>query len=413
MNNKKILYLSYDGMTDPLGQSQVIPYLKGLSKYGYSFTILSCEKPAIYKKNKELILDSIKGYPISWEHIPFYKRPIGLSTLINLRNFRSAAHRLQRKHQFDMVHTRSGPLASISLELKKKYNVKFLNDIRGFWSDEKAEGNSWNIKNPIYKAVYNYFKAKEFECLRTADYNTCLTAAAKKEMLSWKNNMPSPLMIEVIPCSVDLNLFDAEKIDSKERESLKKELGIKDDDTIITYLGSIGGWYLTDEMMEFCKIVSDAVPKLKFLFISPHRHEVILKTAEKYNIPKEKIIVKHGTRKEVPVLLSLGKYSLFFIKPCYSKLSSSPTKHGEIMSMGVPTITNSGIGDVDSIISKYNAGIIIEKLDSENYRTASNKIVQNIEFNSREIRAGASEFYSLDNAILKYLKVYQQIFGQS
>ena len=43
-NEKKILYISYDGMTDPLGQSQVINYLIGLTKYGYIFHILSFEK---------------------------------------------------------------------------------------------------------------------------------------------------------------------------------------------------------------------------------------------------------------------------------------------------------------------------------------------------------------------------------
>jgi len=26
---KRILYLSYDGLTDPLGQSQILPYLEG------------------------------------------------------------------------------------------------------------------------------------------------------------------------------------------------------------------------------------------------------------------------------------------------------------------------------------------------------------------------------------------------
>ena len=31
-------------MTDPLGQSQVLPYLIGLTKEGYQFTILSFEK---------------------------------------------------------------------------------------------------------------------------------------------------------------------------------------------------------------------------------------------------------------------------------------------------------------------------------------------------------------------------------
>ena len=35
---KKILYVSYDGMTDPLGQSQVIPYLRELTKLGYDCT---------------------------------------------------------------------------------------------------------------------------------------------------------------------------------------------------------------------------------------------------------------------------------------------------------------------------------------------------------------------------------------
>jgi len=51
---KNVLYISYDGMTDPLGQSQVLPYLVNLSASGYNFTILSCEKKKKYKKNKEI-----------------------------------------------------------------------------------------------------------------------------------------------------------------------------------------------------------------------------------------------------------------------------------------------------------------------------------------------------------------------
>jgi hypothetical protein len=50
-----VLYISYDGMTDPLGQSQVIPYLAGLSAKGYVFTLISCEKEDAYKKNRDKI----------------------------------------------------------------------------------------------------------------------------------------------------------------------------------------------------------------------------------------------------------------------------------------------------------------------------------------------------------------------
>ena len=46
----QVLYISYDGMTDPLGQSQVIPYIEGLSKLGYQFTLISFEKTDRFEK---------------------------------------------------------------------------------------------------------------------------------------------------------------------------------------------------------------------------------------------------------------------------------------------------------------------------------------------------------------------------
>ena len=146
--------------------------------------------------------------------------------------------------------------------------------------------------------------------------------------------------MEVIPCSADLQLFDYSTIDKREKAALQAELNISDDDFVISYLGSIGGWYLTAEMLQFCKLLSKRIPAAKFLFISPHRHEEIKAIAAQYEIQADKVLVKKASRVQVPALLSLSNYSIFFIKPCYSKQSSSPTKHGEIMAMGIPVITN-------------------------------------------------------------------------
>ena len=42
---KKILYLSYDGLTDPLGESQILPYILGISSIKDSkIQIVSVEK---------------------------------------------------------------------------------------------------------------------------------------------------------------------------------------------------------------------------------------------------------------------------------------------------------------------------------------------------------------------------------
>lgn len=398
-------------MTDPLGQSQVIPYLSNLTKYGYTFTILSCDKPGKYVANKEYVEKLIATFPIKWVSIPYHKNPPVLSALYDYFALKNAAKNLHSINHFDMVHTRPGLPTLVAIYLQKKIGIKFLNDIRGFWADERVDGGIWNLDNPIFKWIYIYFKKHENDCLVKADYTTCVTYKGRDVLHSNKNIPNQPIRIEVIPCSVDLDLFDVNKIDLLLKEKFKTELKIQDTDFIISYLGSIGGWYLTDEMMRFCKTVSDKIPNAKFLFISPHSYDVIKKAAEKCGLTADKLIVKQGKRHEVPVLLSFSNYSLFFIKACYSKLSASPVKHGEIMAMGIPVITNSGVGDVAEIVTKYNAGYIINDFSDESFNGVIEKIKEGNPFDKALIRAGAKDFYALENAVERYKKVYDKIFA--
>ncbi len=406
---KKILFISYDGMTDPLGQSQVIPYLLGLTKYGYHFTILSCDKPAKFSVNKDYVEALLKGYPVDWVSIPYHKNPPVLSSIYDYSRLKQKAKSLHEKEKFDMVHTRPGVPTLVALWMKKKYGIHFLNDVRGFWADERVDGGMWDLKNPVFKLIYGFFKKHEYECLEKADSITCLTHAAKKEMLSWKNVHGQPLPIEVIPCSVDLELFDPANIDALLKEQFRKKLGIRNTDIVFTYLGSIGGWYLADEMMRLCKMISEKINDAKFLFISPHRHDQVVAAAGKAGLDQAKIITTHAQRHEVPLLLSFSNYSIFFIKQCYSKISSSPTKHGEIMAMGIPVITNAGIGDVKEIVTKYDAGIVLNDLSEASMTQAAEQIIAAPSFDKEKIRKGAEEFYSLENAVQSYKTVYDRI----
>lgn len=409
MSTKRILFISYDGMTDPLGQSQVIPYLSNLTKFGYTFTILSCDKPGKYTANKAYVEQLIAPFNIKWVSVPYHKNPPILSSIYDFYALKKAAKKLQAIHHFDMVHTRPGLPTLVALYLKKTFGIKFLNDIRGFWADERVDGGMWNLQNPVFKKVYRFFKKHENDCLLNADYVTCLTHAAQKEIHTWKNIPNQPIPIEVIPCSVDMELFNSDNIDEPLKEKYKEELKINNEDFIISYLGSIGGWYLTDEMMRFCKMLSDKIPLAKFLFISPNGHEMIAAAAAKYGLAADKLIVKQAKRHEVPVLLSFSAYSLFFIKPCYSKISSSPTKHGEIMAMGIPVITNSGVGDVAEIVTKYNAGYILNDFTENAFSNVIEKIIGGDTFDKNKIRNGAREFYALENAVERYRKVYGKI----
>lgn len=408
--SKNVLFISYDGMTDPLGQSQVIPYLQGISKAGYRIFLLSCEKNEVFSNRKLAIENILEQSGITWIPVNYTKKPPVLSTLWDVWQLKTKARAIHRKYNIGMVHTRPGIPALVGLWMKRKYGIKFLNDIREFYADSRMEGGMWDRNNPLFRLIYRYFKKQESRQVRQSDGIVCLTNAAKKIIIQWPeyNNV---VPLSMIPCSADLSLFNAKKIDKQQQQSMAAQLGINQGDLVVSYLGSIGGWYLTDEMMRFCKLLYQKRRCVKFLFISPHQHELIKKMAASHEIPADSVITVKANREEVPMLLSLSDYSLFFIKPCYSKLSSSPTKHGEIMGMGIPVITNRGVGDVDEIVQKYNGGLMVADFTDLSFQEIIGQIDEAI-FDRELIRGGALDFYTLDKAVASYTSLYDQILGK-
>lgn len=403
MELHRVLYLSYDGMTDPLGQSQVLPYILGLSKKGYHFTVVSFEKSERFEKDRGIVEEFCKENGIEWHPLMYTKRPPILSTLKDIRTLKTKIKTLHSVRAFDLVHCRSYIAALAGLWMKKEYGVKFIFDMRGFWADERIDGGLWNLKNPAFKAVYQYFKKKERKFLQKADHTISLTSNAKKEIESWDKNFAP---IEVIPCCVDLELFDPEKICPAEVARVKNELHINSGQKIISYIGSIGTWYLLDEMLDFFKVFLQENKEAVFLFVTRDNKKEIEDRLVKKEIDPEAVRIIAAERKQMPLFISVSDYSIFFIKPAYSKKASSPTKQGEIMAMGIPVICNDNVGDTSTVVDQYQSGVVVKELSEESYRKAINQL-EYANFDKTAIRKGAEDFYSLENGIKKYSCVYQ------
>src|SRR5689334_15322048 len=147
--NKHVLFISYDGMTDPLGQSQVIPYLRGLAALNHRITIVSAEKSDRFKKYFPGIKHQLNVSNIEWAPVLFSKRFPGLSAWGNYYRLKKVAREICRNSQINIVHCRSLIPAMIGMSLKKKFRIKMIFDMRGFWADERVEGSLWNLSNPI------------------------------------------------------------------------------------------------------------------------------------------------------------------------------------------------------------------------------------------------------------------------
>ena len=395
-------------MTDPLGQSQVLPYLVGLTKKGFRFHLISFEKEERFSKFREEIQAICDQNQIIWHPLSYTKKPPLISTIWDVIRMRKKAFQLHRVFNFSLIHCRSYISALIGQMMQRKWGIKFLFDMRGFWADERIDGNIWSLNNPVFKVVYNFFKRKEREFFLESDYIVSLTYNGKNEIISWQGFEQLKNKIEVIPCCADLEKFNPENINLVKKDAFKTELNLNDSDFVLGYVGSIGTWYMLDEMLAFFKVLLKSKPNAIFLFISGENRETILSKAAELGIPEDRIRVKSVLHHDVATCISLFSASIFFIRPTFSKKASSPTKQGELMAMGVPVICNSGVGDTERVVREYQSGLVIEDFNDESYQLAD---LSFSDFDRTITMKGAAEFYGLNEGVDRYFSVYQKLIG--
>lgn len=390
-------------MTDPLGQSQVINYLIGLSKNEFSFDILSFEKPDKFKTQGSYIKQLLFNNNIGWYPQVFHSALPVISKILDKVNIMRVAKKLHKKNKYDLIHCRSYPAAEVGLKLKKQTGVKFLFDMRGFWADEKVDGNAWNRKKWFWNRVYLFYKAKEKQFIIHADHIISLTRKGKEEIMSWpfyNDKVP----ITVIPCCADSDHFSL--ITPQKKEIARKALGISEHSLVLSYLGSLGTWYMLDEMLDFFELLYKRNKEAIFLIITNSLPNEIKSKLIDRKMPEDSYRIISVPFQEVPQKMYSSDVCISFIKPVYSKISSSPVKIGEILSMGLPVIGND-IGDSGNFIEQNNVGALITHLNKEQYNKVLDKLSDILNLKNISIRETALKEYSLVVGTNKYSEVYK------
>ena len=400
----RALYISYDGMTDPLGRSQVLPYLQGLAARGHDITLLSCEKPDRIAADGAGVRAICDAAGIDWQPVAWHKSPPILSGIIDVAALKHNAARLHDAKRFDLVHCRSYMAAIAGDWLKRKRRVPFLFDMRGFWADERVERDIWPARNPLFRAAYAYFKRLEKRLFGDADAIVSLTHSARREIEDWPPDRRPTAPVTVIPCCVDLTLFNGRK----RRAAIRKKLGIAPKASVLLYVGSVGGAYLMDEMFALFCVYRELRPGARFLFVSGHPREEIEKAGRRQGLDPAELAVVAAAREEVPALIAAADLGVSFILATYSAKASCPTKFGEMLALGVPVIANAGVGDIAAIIDETGAGAVVERYDRE---TLSAAILESeaAAKDPQSIRAAAVRYFALETGVERYDAIYRQI----
>jgi len=281
-------------------------------------------------------------------------------------------------------------------------------DVRGLMAEEYIDAGHWRQGSMASRVT----KAGERRAFAGADGVVTLTERIWPIIKEWEGLRDRNVAHEVIPCCADLQRF---RFSSDTREHCRRALGITDGFVLI-YSGSIDGWYLTEEMADFFATFARKKPNALFLWLTQSSRERIEAVMRARNIDGSSFKIVAAPPEDVPKYLAAGDAGLAFIKPCFSKLASSPTKYAEYLGCGLPLVINAGIGDSDTLITQHNCGVLIQRFAETDYAEAIDqldKFTANPAATRSAMHKVAELLFDLnDVGVARYARLYQRLVSE-
>ena len=405
-DSPRVLYVTYDGLLEPLGESQVVSYLTRLVA-DHRITILSFEKSADLANLARLtgVAERLSACGISWIRLRYHKRPPVLSTAFDVFRGIRRARRACRHSNVAVVHARGYVPALIAMGARSASRAKFLFDMRGLWVDEKTEAGHWRAGGLLYRVG----KSWERRFLRSADAIVSLTAAGVRALPSLGYQAREGVPVVVIPTCVDLQRFRPTPKDPE----LVATLGLANG-PVIGCVGTMTNWYMRDEMLRYLACLSRTLPALRVLLVTREDHGALRRDAEAAGVPRSALVITRAAFDAMPRYTALFDAGLFFIRPVPSKRGSAATKLAEFLGCGVPVIINDGVGDSGAIVDENRVGIVLPALDKPAFdqSLAEVKVVLADEGLSARCRLAAERFFDVNKGVERYRNLYRHLSGE-
>ena len=394
----RVLYISYTGLLQPLGQSQVLQYLLALAA-DHDISLITYERPEDLRDKAQVadLQRQCDEAGLRWTRLRYHKSPsipaslydIAIGTIVSL--YIAAVRRI------GVIHTRSYVPGVIGLLHRKLAGRKFIFDMRGFWPDERVDGGIWPAGSPQYRVT----KALEKQLLLGADVIVSLTRMGVEEMKRFDYLKDRPTRYEVIPTCTNMEVF---------RPAPAPAVAAADGFTL-GYVGSAGVWYMFPETAACIRILFDMRPDARLLVINRSEHDYIRKTLDAAGVDLSRVELRAARYDEVSAQIARMDAAIFFIKPVFSKRASCPTKLGELLACGRPVLTNQGVGDVDVYMAQGRAGASISAFNDAAYARALTELLELVkdpEIAARCLRLARDEF-SLESGVHRYNAIYNSL----
>ena len=392
------LYVSYDGLLDPLGRSQILPYVKGLASEGYRFFLLSFEKNerTTYQINdlqQELNALGICWIPLPFKHgrFEYFKRILKGAWLVR---------RLANRHEPALVHSRT--ILPASMVVLAGLRVPLIYDIRAFAGEWIDAGR---LKRGGLQA--RLFQWLEDHLIRTATGLVVLDQSGAEYLRDAYPFLQVP--IKVIPTCTNLDAFPSQA---------STELADPTGPYRFVFLGGARFPYRPDLALLLIQQLLAQGIECSIDFINERDHEVIQAACSDIGFPVDRCRIFSLPQYEVPAALVHYHSGFVFNTSGRWRSMSSPTKLGEYLGAGLHVVGLSGIHALDRLATADPAVVDVFRESDLTAGLTPGRITEllaHLQASTRVERARrlARQHYDIAIAHHNYSDLYRDVLAMS
>lgn len=399
------LYLCYQSILDPLTQTQVVAYLEGLVNVGYRIVLLTFEPRALTHEEQLRCERGLQMKGIIWRSLRYHKRPRLPATGWDILAGIAMGLLLVKRHKVNLLHARVHVPGVMALVLKRLTGAKLLFDIRGFMAEEYADAGVWAWNSLLFRIT----KRAERAVVKAADAIIVLTEKGKAVLLEWYPMELEDKLIQVIPCCVDLRGEGRNG-----QVEAQPEVGARG--PVVTYVGKLGGWYMTEEMVAFVAKAREALPGLRWEIWTQSDASHLASLLERQRLSVAAVI-RRAPPDALAGELPRCHIGLSFRAGGVSKRGACPTKVGEYLAAGIVVVTNPHIGDMDTLLAEQEqgpVGVLVEEFTDTGLQAAIQNLIDLLaaEAIRDRCRAVAKKFLDLERVgWARYRQIYESLIG--
>ena len=400
-----ILYISFDGVLQPLAFSQAVRVVAALAKRGLPYHLLSVERKADVadRAKVERVERLLTDAGIDWTIVAVDLTHSVRSSAESLARVVASTLAVVRRRGVPLIHARGYQAGVVANIMRRTMGVAYLFDARGSWIDERADWFS-------HAGAYAAGKLVERRLYSDAAGVVTLTELHAGDVVDGVFGRKDRDRVVAIPTCADYDEFQIHASRPGKPSATSAVSRRLEGKNVIAIVGSLNRSYLAAETIRLAKLACDSSANAHLLVLSQQR-DAYSAVLGRSDFAADRYTIHGAAHEEMPCWMDWIDWGLLLLPDVAAKRGSMPTKLAEFFASGVRPVAHGCNAEMTLWVRRAGSGVLVDAIDDASLKDAADRVaVGSVTMDDiRRARVVTAPHFSLASGVERYDALVRRI----